>query len=339
MSTAVLLAVKTFAESSSVLKHAFTFLSYVSNETLTLDVVVSYVLRFDKSQDEEDTRFRILQCSLILFSEYDEIVSISLHRVVHDSLKLYHDTGHDKKITVAFVFDMFQLLIQNKCALCIKPLIPHFRTFSERTDNLKDIVVPDLIHNKHEILINTVRLSLMLIKCREFLLSKTYLILAVKIAKNESDEDNLGLLYVSFPSIGAIYFNLAMVEGRLENIAQARNYSQLALEVLLKQRKFAHKSLEQRNENLLNLSLTCLDLKECTEFEIEYKVNFEEEKSGLPYAYKKPPTYKGTFFSRKVDKNYRLSFTIFYELSNTNPKCTLWTLTMSMKNKQVKIMS
>ncbi|CAB4005599.1 Hypothetical predicted protein [Paramuricea clavata] len=70
MSTAVLLAVKTFAESD-------------------LDIIVNYVVRAEKNSDEEDVRLRIRQCSLILPSDNQKSVSILLHRVVLDIIQLY----------------------------------------------------------------------------------------------------------------------------------------------------------------------------------------------------------------------------------------------------------
>ena len=51
MSTAVLLAINRFAEKEIVLKHAFTFFSYVSYKPLPLQTVISYVLNIDNGND------------------------------------------------------------------------------------------------------------------------------------------------------------------------------------------------------------------------------------------------------------------------------------------------
>jgi hypothetical protein len=178
MSTAVLLAVKTFAESDLVLKHAFSFLSHVSHEPLLLDIIVSYVVRVEKNSDEEDVRLRMLQCSLILPSDNQKSVSILLHRVVFDSIQLYvaRDSEENSKSLVPLY--VFQLLLEYKGALAHETaLIPHLKAFRVKTKNLSsEVLIPDSIKIKQETHEHLFNLTSTLIEYGEFLLSKNYLI-------------------------------------------------------------------------------------------------------------------------------------------------------------------
>ena len=259
MSTAVLLAVKMSAENDPVLKHTFTFLSYVSNEALALQVVVSYVLRVDKEKEKEDVALTIKQCSLILHSHDQEVVSISLHRVVHDSIQLYiaHGTNGNTKSRVPLY--VFQLLLEQKCAL--GELIPHLKEFYARTKNLSlEVMVPSSmkIKLKQKMQKQIFDLTSALSQHGEFLLSKNYLVLALKMATKGDNKDNVERkesLHVSFPKIGEIYSNVCIIENFLGNTKQARKYLKKAVNILSRQHGHSHISV---SKCLINLaSLTC----------------------------------------------------------------------------------
>ena len=265
MSTAVLLAVKMFAESDLVIKHAFTFFSYVSHKPQSLQVVVSYVLRVDKGNDKEDVALRICQCSLILPSDDQNVVSVSLHRVVHDSLKLYiaHGTKGNTKSRVPLY--VFQSLLQEKCALGEIALIPHLKAFYVRTKNLSsDVIISGTMKVKQKMHKQIFDLTSALIQHGEFLLSKNYLILALKIATNRDNKDKIYpevSLHDLFPQIGNIYCNLGVIENSLGNTKDARNYYKKALDILSRQHGPSHKTYAKC---LINLgSLHCLNPKEC----------------------------------------------------------------------------
>ena len=265
MSTAVLLAVKMFAESDLVIKHAFTFFSYVSHKAQSLQVVVSYVLRVDKGNDKEDVALRICQCSLILPSDDQNVVSVSLHRVVHDSIKLYiaHGTKGNTKSRVPLY--VFQSLLQQKCALGEIALIPHLKAFYVRTKNLSsDVIISGTMKVKQKMHKQIFDLTSALIQHGEFLLSKNYLILALKIATNRDNKDKIYPevnLHDLFPQIGKIYCNLGVIENSLGNTKDARNYYKKALDILSRQHGPSHKAYAKC---LINLgSLHCLNPKEC----------------------------------------------------------------------------
>ncbi|CAB4032486.1 Kinesin light chain, partial [Paramuricea clavata] len=248
MSTAVLLAVKMSAESDPVLKHTFTFLSYVSNEAQSLKVVVSYVLRVDKEKDREDVALTIRQCSLILHSDEQKVVSISLHRVVHDSIQLYIIHGANGNAKSRVPLYVFQSLLQQKCALGEIALIPHLKAFYARTKNISSevMVLSSMkIKMKQRMQKQIFDMTSVLIQHGEFLLSKNYLNLALKMTANGDNKGNGDLkesLHVLFPKIGEIYNNLGTVENVLGNTKQARKYLKEALKILLIQHGPSHKT-------------------------------------------------------------------------------------------------
>ena len=136
MSKAVLLAIRMFAEKEIVLKHAFTFFSYVSYKPLPLQAVVSFVLNIDNGNDEDDVSLRILQCSLVLHSDEKKNVSILVHRVVHDMIVLYNKPNIKVNGKLGKPLKIFQSLLQEKCALGEIALIPHLETLSAKTKGL-----------------------------------------------------------------------------------------------------------------------------------------------------------------------------------------------------------
>jgi tetratricopeptide (TPR) repeat protein/predicted PolB exonuclease-like 3'-5' exonuclease len=268
MSTAVLLAVKMSAECDPVLKHAFTFLSYVSHEVQSLQVVVSYVLGVDKEKDKEDVGLRILQCSLILPSDEQKVVSILLHRVVHDSIKLYiaNDTGENSKSGEPL--RVLKILLSKKCVLGEGALIPHLSAFYVSTKSLSSgiIEVPGSLKIRQKMQTQIFDLTSALIKQGEYLLSKNYLILALKIATNQHYKDKIYPIEtsnVSFPKTGEIYHNLGTVEAYLGNTKHAKIYLTEALEFFLRQHE---PSLKMITSCLINLaSLICTNPEDCNE--------------------------------------------------------------------------
>ena len=269
MSAAVLLAVKMSAERDPVLKHTFTFLSYVSNEAQSLQVVVSYVLRVDKEKDKDDVALTIRQCSLILHSDEQKVVSISLHRIVHESIQLYIVHGANGNTKSRVPLYVFQLLLEQKCALGEISLIPHLKEFYARTKNLSlEVMVPSSmkIKLKQKMQKQIFDLTSALSQHGEILLSKNYLILALKMATKGDNKDNVERkesLHVSFPKIGEIFCNVGTIENFLGNTKQARKYLKKAVNILSRQHGHSHKSV---SKCLINLaSLTCSNPKECDE--------------------------------------------------------------------------
>ena len=149
MSTAVLLAVKSYAENEPVLKHAFTFLSFVSHEAQALDVVVSYILYVDKEKDKDNIRLTVLQCSLILVSDDQKVVSVLMHRVVHDSVKNYVASYKKENTKLRVPLNILRSLLQQKCALGETALIPHLKAFYASTKNLSSSnIIPRSMKDK-----------------------------------------------------------------------------------------------------------------------------------------------------------------------------------------------
>ena len=150
MYTAVRLAVRLAGESDPVLKHAFTFLSFVSHEPLPLHLVENYILHVDQNGNNANIRLRIRECFLVLPSDDTRVLSISLHPVVHDVIKLYipHDVEDRKSPTPGIVL---QMLIQPKIQILEKVLIPHLRFFYIRTENLpREMLIPNSRDLKEE---------------------------------------------------------------------------------------------------------------------------------------------------------------------------------------------
>ena len=265
MSTAVLLAIKTVAESDVILRDAFTFLSYTSHEAQSLEVVVKYVVHVDKKRDTEDVGMKIQQCSLIISSDDFKVVSILLHRIVHDCIKLYiAGTKINGRSRAPLI--VLQLLLRHKSALGERALIPHLRAFYVATKNLRLTNLPSSVKVKIQLQKQIVGITAFLIPYGEFLLSKYFLVLAKTFAKIRRDEDKLddkANLHISFPKIGEIYLNLGVVEMYLGKEGEARRLYKEALRIFLEQHGSSHVTVSTCLTNLGSLS--CSNEQECRE--------------------------------------------------------------------------
>ena len=263
MSTAVRLAIKSFAESDPVLKHAFTFLSFVSNKAITLQAVVNYVLRVDKEKDKDDVGLTIQQCCLVLVSDNHKVVSIHTHRVVHDSVKSYIiESSEKEKKKLDVPLTVLKLLVKEKCGIGEIALIPHLHEFDARTNNLF-LTVPHSINVTKEIVEQIFNLSASLLGNGDLLLAKKFLILALNMTRNRGNKgkvDNKVSTHILFPKTGEIYNKLGDVELRLGNIKQAKKYLKKALSILRRQYGPSHKITAAP---LLSLAGLCLNPREC----------------------------------------------------------------------------
>ena len=269
MSTAVLLSVKMFAENNPILRHAFTLLSFVSHELLPLDIIASYVIRIGKYNDEEDVRLQILQCSLFLPLEYKKSVSISLHRVVHDSIKLYtSDNEIEANTKLRVPLYVLQLLLEHNNMLASDTaLIPHLKAFYTKTKNLSsEVFVPDSMRMKQKIKMQeyVFNLTSSLIQYGEFLLSKYYLVIALRMTTNECDKnkrDFQEICYTVFPKIHRLFLNLGTVEANLRSTTKAKEHYERGLEICLKLYGEFHGDIPSFYMNLAGLG--CLRQNEC----------------------------------------------------------------------------
>ena len=266
MSTAVLLAVKTFAESDPVLKNAFTFLSFVSHEAQALDVVVSYILHVDKENDKDNIRLTVSQCSLILVSDDQKVFSISMHRVVHDNVKRYVASCKKENTKSRVPLNILQILLKKKCTLGEVALIPHLKAFYARTKNLSSaIIAPRSMKSKQRMQKEILDLTSALIEHGEFLLSKNYLIFALEMAQKRDDiDESEESIHVLFPKIGKIYNHLGITESKLGSTERAKKYLDKALEILSKQYGPSHKSV---SNCLFGRAGLCLNPKGCNSTE------------------------------------------------------------------------
>ena len=188
LSTAVLLVVKYFADSDHVLKHVFTFLSFVSHEPIPLHLVENYVLDASlltdvslSTSDIENIRLRIRECFFILLSDESRVSSISLQNVVHDIIKLtIKNDGDDEKSSVPGL--VLQTLILPRIQVNEKILIPHLKSFYIRTETvLLKSLIPQSRDLKQEMYARLFYLSQILEELDESFLSKHCSYLAFQI--------------------------------------------------------------------------------------------------------------------------------------------------------------
>ena len=306
MSTAVLLAVTKFAESNPVLKHAFTFFSFVSHEHLALDSVVSYVHGVDKENDKDDVRLMIVQCSLILVSHDRKVVSVFLHRIVHNSIKDYIarvKTENQNESNPPL--NILHLLIDEKCALGEIALIPHLKEFYVATKNLSsEIIVPRSTKSAHMLQEQILKLTLKLISEGEWLLAKSYLILCVEISTKGYDEDEdknkhkpEEITHVSFPILGEIFHQLGFIENIIGDCVKARYLVKLAFKILSKQYEFTD---ERVSLCLHTLSNICSCSQDCNVVDVE----------NIIYSQKTPSTDASLETKRKHYFNLGLIYRI-----------------------------
>lgn len=188
LSTAVLLVLKYFADSDHVLKHVFTFLSFVSHEPIPLHLVENYVLDASlltdvslSTSDIGNIRLRIRECFFILPSDEGGVSSISLQNVVHDIIKLtIKNDGDDEKSSVPGL--VLQTLILPRIQVNEKILIPHLESFYiiTKTVLLKSLI-PQSMDLKQEMYARLFYLSQILEELDESFLSKYCSYLAFQI--------------------------------------------------------------------------------------------------------------------------------------------------------------
>ena len=305
MSTAVLLAARTFAESNLVLKHAFTFFSFVSHEHLALDGVVSYVHGVDKEKDKDDVRLMIVQCSLILVSRDRKVVF--LHRIVHNSIKDYiacvkTENQNDSNNPP---LNILQSLMDEKCALGEITLIPHLKEFYEATKNLSsEIIVPRSTKSAQILQEQILELTSKLISEGEWLLAKSYLILCVEISKKGYDEDEdknkhkpEEITRVSFSILGEIYHQLGFIENIIGDCVKARNLVENAFKILSKHYEFTD---ERVSRCLHTFSYICSCSQDCNVVDVENMI----------YSQKAPSIDAGLETKRKYYFNLGLIYRI-----------------------------
>ena len=182
MYTAVLMAIRLIGESDPILKHALTFLSYVSHEPLPFHLVESYVLHVDQSADTANVRLRIRECFPILLSDEKRLLSISLHSVVHDVIKQYItvDAEEDGKSPLPGI--VLQMLILPKIPILENTLIPHLKSFYIRTENFPtEMLIPKSGDLKQTIYKRLFYLAEMLEKYDESFLSRYYRALGFQV--------------------------------------------------------------------------------------------------------------------------------------------------------------
>ena len=256
MSTAVLLSVKMFAESDPILKHAFTLFSFLSHKPLPLDIIARFVIGIEKCNDEQNVRLQILQCSLILSSENRKSVLISLHRVVHDSIKLYISNDIEVNTRPRVPLYVLQLLLEHKHVLENGTvLIPHLEAFYVKTKDLSsDVFTPDSMGMKQKMQEQFVNLTASLMEYGEFLLSRYYLILAFEIVTNEPNENRRNTSFnTSFPNIDQLFLNLGIAEVNLRNTTKAKEYFKRGLAICLQQYGNSNERVAKFYINLLHV--------------------------------------------------------------------------------------
>lgn len=139
---AVSLAVRWIGENDSVMKHAFTFISYVSHEPVPLYSVEAFVLHVDRDAFKTDQR--IQQCSLILSLDDGQIHSISLHPIVHKIINLYisNYVKEDKNLPRI----VLQMLVLPRLPFLGQYYISHLKSFYKRASSLPmDMLIPKLM--------------------------------------------------------------------------------------------------------------------------------------------------------------------------------------------------
>ena len=141
MRAAVSLAVRWTGENESVLKHAFTFLSFVSHEWLAFKPLHAFIVHAD--QDAFKIIQKIQQCFLLFSLDEDEISFVSLHPIVHDIIKLYvsqyvkENKNHPRIV--------LQMLIIPRLPILGQYYIPHLKSFYNRANSVPlEMLIPKL---------------------------------------------------------------------------------------------------------------------------------------------------------------------------------------------------
>ncbi|XP_028403179.1 uncharacterized protein LOC114525918 isoform X2 [Dendronephthya gigantea] len=134
MTTAVLLAVTKCSEKDKILQHAFSLFSWISFEPLPLDLIVKYIQKQDKQLDMIKIALAIKDCSLFL-SLGQKHLDIRLHRVVHEAIKIVHQTSTSYVETEennwkTAIHNVIKTMYHFKDREDKSKLIPHLKAFN-----------------------------------------------------------------------------------------------------------------------------------------------------------------------------------------------------------------
>ena len=233
MTTAVLLAVQKAAEADIVLSHTFRFLSLASHKSLPLEIAIKYVTLADKNLDTEQVDVKIRKCSLIIPAD-GKVVSIRLHRVVHDTFKVYANKSEAEEIVDSFdvaARSFYQFKYRND----IRILVPHLEAFYAAMKKLSPTNKTLCQVNPSSALKETFAyFGSVLYHYGEFVPSEYFLTGALQILKTRKSK--LRLLFDGsdrhlINETKIIYNLLGMLYLRIGNLPQAQQYFKFALNI------------------------------------------------------------------------------------------------------------
>ncbi|XP_028416213.1 uncharacterized protein LOC114540131 isoform X1 [Dendronephthya gigantea] len=132
MYAAVSLAIRWIGENDSVMKHAFTFFSFLSHEPLPLSSVGAFTQHIDRGA--YSTYEKIEECSLFLSSEHGELVLISLNSIVHTIINLYISNYVEKDENLPRI--VLQFLVLPGSSFLNLYYVPHLKSFYKEASSL-----------------------------------------------------------------------------------------------------------------------------------------------------------------------------------------------------------
>ena len=259
MTTAVLLAVQKAAEADVVLSRAFRLLSLVSHESLPLEVAINYVLLVDEAQDKEQVGVKIRKCSLIIPEDH-EIVSIRLHRVVHDAIKIYvnkEDKGDNVASFEAAAVSFYQFKDKNDD----RRLVPHLKTiYDAMTYTFPNYKELNRMKPRHETSKMFTHFGSILLDYGEFVVAKQYYERAIDI--------DIKIFGSSRIEVATSYNNLGSVHRELGDLHQAKQHHERALDIRIKQLGTNHVDVATSYDNLGTVHKQLVNMQQARQYHV-----------------------------------------------------------------------
>ena len=266
MTKAMMLALETLMKSDELVKHLFIFLSLCAPQHLTVDIVVSYIIKVLKQCDEADKeliRMRLRRCSLLLFEDGEGGYFIRVHQVVYDAIRtvINNTPGCQTPEVVNGVITSFDTFInvvppENR-RLETMHIVPHLKALTMVTGKVYMKENLFQVHNK-DISDKCENLAQICEMHSELNAAKTYWEYSLTI--------NLEKLGPKHVDVTRSYNKLATLNMALGDLERAKEYQQCALAIQLEKLGMESVPVARSYINLASIYKDLGDLKQAKEY-------------------------------------------------------------------------
>ena len=278
MTVATKIALETVMDSDEIMKHAFTFLAFCAPEPLRLDVLTTYVGNAVGELDEENIGIQIQGSSLLLI-EKEDVVNISLHKVVHDIVKRLakeqmEANEHARVACVAagpcshYIYKAIPEILQSENSVCgNRHIVPHLKTLAVEITNIisteeKFGLIKNTVLSIHNSIYNFQMLGRVCYLHSEYVSAMKYFTVALKLIENNTIRTKPDHV----ERFAHIYHNMGNLHCKLGDNHQAKEYYERALLIQLKKLGPDHVEVARTYHNMGTLHRDLGDYQQAKEY-------------------------------------------------------------------------